>query len=62
MTSTNLPTDRTSIRGLDDNSLLRLYDRAKAAAVAVGSELDRRQAGLSFERVTAEVKRRNIRP
>lgn len=53
--------DRTTVRGMDDNSLLRLYDRSKVAAAAGGTRIECNRAASAVRMVIAEVRKRGLR-
>lgn len=59
----NLRSNQSSqqtLRGTDSNSLLRLYDAAQEVCRTSASQLERTRAGKAVERLTKELKRRNI--
>jgi hypothetical protein len=54
--------DHGEIRGLDSNSLLRLYDRAKAVFDRSGHLQERRKADRVVRRIARELHKRNVSP
>jgi hypothetical protein len=59
-----MPSTRTkaSIRHADDNTLLRLFDRARLARREAPYQTDRERAGRLADRVAAELRRRQLVP
>jgi hypothetical protein len=51
--------DQGSLRGTDSNSLLRMYDLAKASAGSA-SRQERDRAGRALRRITKELRKRNV--
>ena len=48
------------IRGTDSNSLLRLYDQARAICDRAPSQQERERADKAVQRLTKELQRRNV--
>ena len=48
------------IRGTDSNSLLRLYDRASEVTKKSPSQQERARAGKAVDRISQELRRRNV--
>jgi hypothetical protein len=61
MAPTTLPIDKPTLRGLDTNSLLRLFDRTRPAGGAFATALDRERVEKVHSRVAAELRRRGVR-
>jgi hypothetical protein len=61
MTNDILSLRQTALRGADSNSLLRMYDDARAIAASAGSQLERARADRAVERIARELRRRNVR-
>ena len=55
-----LALDRPRLRGTDSNSLLRMYDAARAAARASRSQQERDRAGRAVERIAQELRKRDV--
>jgi hypothetical protein len=55
-----LALDRRNIRGTDSNSLLRLYDLANKIASQSCLQLDRAQADKARDRISKELRKRNV--
>jgi len=49
-----------NIRGMDTNSLLRLYDRARDVVTRADSRLERAKADRTAQRALAELRKRNV--
>jgi len=62
MAPTALPIDKPSLRGLDTNSLLRLYDRARLTLDGGQTAWERDRAAKACDRITRELRKRGIRP
>jgi hypothetical protein len=60
MSNEVLTLTRRNIRGTDSNSLLRLYDRAKAIFTQSPLQLERVRAGKAVERIAKELQRRKV--
>ncbi len=56
-----LALDRRNIRGADSNSLLRLYDLANQIASQSSLQLDRTRADKARDRISKELRKRNVR-
>jgi hypothetical protein len=54
-----LPQSR--LRGTDSNSLLRLYDEVHGILSRSRSQQERTRAEKAIERITAELRKRNVR-
>ncbi len=52
--------DRHSLRHLDTNSLLRMYDQIKGVATTFASLQERAQAARVAGRITTELERRKV--
>lgn len=52
--------DLGSIRGTDSNSLLRMYDQAKAIFDKAPSQQERIQAERAVQRLVKELQKRNV--
>lgn len=57
---TNPVPERCVLRGCDDNTLYRWYDRAKAARRSATRILEARAAQSEVRRVAAELRRRKL--
>src|SRR5262249_28620168 len=55
-----LALDQPDIRGADSNSLLRMYDEAKAIAAQSPSQLQRNRADRAVRRLARELQKRCI--
>jgi len=55
-----LALDQPSIRGADSNSLLRMYDAAKAISTRSSSQLDRVRADRAVRRLVRELQKRCV--
>jgi hypothetical protein len=55
-----LITGERSIRGMDTNSLLRMYDRAREVVTHAESQLERTKADRAAQRALAELRKRNV--
>ena len=55
----SLPLSR--LRGTDSNSLLRLYDEVHGILSRSRSQQERTRAEKAIERITAELRKRNVR-
>lgn len=55
-----LITGPRSIRGMDTNSLLRLYDLAQDVVTRADSQLERTKADRAAQRALAELRKRNV--
>jgi hypothetical protein len=49
-----------NIRGMDTNSLLRMYDLAQGVVTHADSKVQRDRADRTAERVRAELRKRNV--
>ena len=49
-----------NLRGMDSNSLLRLYDQARAVCSSSPSQQERLKADKASQRLARELKRRNV--
>jgi len=61
MSNELLPLDQRKFRGMDNNSLLRMYDLANEFFNKSGQR-DRDRASKAIQRIAKELKRRNVRP
>ena len=61
MNAPHFPSTR-DIRGLDSNSLLRLYDQAKEIADYSLSPHERARAEKALRRLAQELRRRDVEP
>jgi hypothetical protein len=61
MPPTLLPIDRPAFRGLDTNSLLRLYERARQVLAAGATAWEQRRAEKARDRAARELRRRGVR-
>jgi hypothetical protein len=52
----------STLRGTDSNSLLRLYDEVHGVLNRSQSQQERARAGKAIERITTELRKRNVRP
>jgi hypothetical protein len=50
-----------SLRGTDSNSLLRLYDEVQGTLKQSPSQLEREKAEKAIQRITTELRKRNVR-
>jgi hypothetical protein len=57
-----LPLDTAGIRSTDSNSLLRMYDAARAAAGMSPSQQERDRANRALQRITRELQKRHLSP
>jgi hypothetical protein len=55
-----LITGPRSIRGMDTNSLLRLYDFAQDVFTRADSQLERAKADRALQRALAELRKRKV--
>lgn len=55
-----LALDLPRIRGTDSNSLLRMYDTARAVANTARSQLERDRAGRAMGRIAQELRKRDV--
>jgi hypothetical protein len=55
-----LTLNQQSIRGMDSNSLLRLYDLAHAILNRFPSQQERDRADKAIQRIAKELKQRNV--
>jgi len=62
MSNELLPLDQRKFRGMDNNSLLRMYDLANEFFSRSASQRDRDRASKAIQRIAKELKRRNVRP
>ena len=62
MESSEVPIHKVSLRGLDVNSLLRLYDCFSAARTGAATPAQRLRADRSRGRVAGELRRRGACP
>jgi len=53
-------TGERNIRGMDTNSLFRLYDLARDVVERADSQLDRAKADRAVQRVLTELRKRNV--
>jgi hypothetical protein len=53
---------KASVRHVGDNTLLRLYDRARLARRQAAHQTDRERAGRLADQVAAELRRRQLMP
>ena len=60
MGNDDTPTRPAALRRTDDNSLLRLYDAARARAAAAASPPARAKADQAIWRIEEELRRRRI--
>ncbi len=60
MNSDPLAQSQGGVRGTDTNSLLRLYDRARALLAGAASQLGRQQAVRAAQRIAQELRRRGV--
>jgi hypothetical protein len=58
--SHDLGIDRRRLRGIDSNSLLRLYDLARTMSARSSSQQDRAAADKAVQRIAQELKKRGI--
>jgi len=49
------------VRGTDSNSLLRLYDQANEVSKNSPSQQERARAGKAVDRISQELRRRDVR-
>ena len=63
MTQPDILTDRSSLRGVDTNSLLRLFDDARRVRFSGDTGVTRQRAARAVDRVSNELRRRgeNVR-
>lgn len=61
MTTDHLHLTLQELRGLDSNSLLRMYDRACSILGGTSSEIDRGKADKVVQRIAGELAKRDIR-
>ena len=52
--------DLQNIRGADSNSLLRMYDCAKAVVIASLSQQERARADKAIRRIVKELEKRKV--
>jgi hypothetical protein len=52
--------NQRTIRGMDSNSLLRIYDLANEYMGKCTSETERSRTSRAIERITKELQRRNV--
>jgi hypothetical protein len=52
--------NQQNVRGADSNSLLRLYDQAKAIFDKSPLQQERARAGKAIERISEELRKRNV--
>ena len=52
----------STLRGTDSNSLLRLYDEVHGILKRSQSQLERGRAEKTIQRITAELRKRDVRP
>jgi hypothetical protein len=52
--------DLTSVRGMDSNSLLRLYDQAKEVVAKAQMQQDRLRAEKAIQRIAKELGKRRV--
>jgi hypothetical protein len=50
------------VRGIDSNTLLRMYDAAKERSDRSPSQLERERATRAVQRIVRELERRDVRP
>ena len=62
MSNEPLPLNQRKFRGMDNNSLLRMYDLANEFFSRSASQRDRDRASKAIQRIAKELKRRNVRP
>ena len=55
-----LTTGERNIRGMDTNSLLRMYDLAQGVVTRSDSQLERTKADRTARRVITELRKRNV--
>jgi hypothetical protein len=55
-----LLTGERKIRGMDTNSLLRMYDLARDVITHTDSQLERSKADRAAQRVLTELRKRNV--
>jgi hypothetical protein len=55
-----LPFENGNIRGIDSNSLLRMYDQAQGAFNKSASQGGRAIADRAIQRITKELQRRKV--
>ncbi len=60
MIDESLAIDQNTIRGTDTNSLLRLYDRARAILGLCSSQYERGRAEKVLLRLSEELRKRNV--
>jgi hypothetical protein len=53
--------DRTQMRQLDVNSLLRLYDHARSTRAGPGLAIEKARAAIARDRLAAELRKRGVR-
>jgi hypothetical protein len=61
MSNNILNLNQRSVRGLDSNSLLRLYDQVKEIFTKSPSQQDRLRAGKAVEHIAKELQSRKVR-
>jgi len=55
-----LPFENGNLRGIDSNSLLRMYDQAKGVFNKSTSQRERAIAERAIQRITKELQRRKV--
>jgi hypothetical protein len=55
-----LATSQQHLRGTDSNSLLRLYDQARAVFLRSESQQERTRAEKALQRITRELNKREV--
>ena len=55
-----LTTGERNIRGMDTNSLLRMYDLAQGVVTRADSQLERAKADRTVRRVLTELRKRKV--
>jgi hypothetical protein len=51
-----------NLRGIDSNSLLRMYDAARVASARAPSQQERARADRAIQRIAKGLGRRNVSP